>query len=421
MAHPFDLNVRLEEDAVYGFDLNLPLNEFGAVDLDWLQNMSERRVDAPVEGNQRKRDCPDHVRQQVYQALLQRSKNGKLGKKDTTIVSQQFGVKLQTVQRIWRQGKKQLAQNIPVKVPNLKKCRSGRKPIPIDLEKLNSSQKKMTIEDVSRELGISKSRIQRYLRKGLIRRHSSSIKPYLTEDNRKARLKWCIDMIEEGGLDAPKFKDLFDFVFIDEKWFYLHQKSESTTCYPVKMNHTARAKTRTTSLGSCFCVLLLVQGLEMEYQLERSGQEKMCTSQFSYNIAPTHIKVDDPQFLEVAKQDGFDIRLICQPANSPDFNILDLGFFRAIQAIQYKKNAKTLNELIPVVQEAFLEYCPKRANRMFVTLQTVLKEAMKIKGGNKIKIPHMQKQRLEREDMLPLQIPCEPSLLAEAISSLPAN
>ena len=61
------------------------------------------------------------------------------------------------------------------------------------------------------------------------------------------------------------------------------------------------------------------------------------------------------------------------------------------------------------------------SKRIFVTLQTILKEAMKIKGCNNIKIPHMQKQRLEREDRLPLQIPCEASMLAEAISSLPAN
>ena len=67
--------------------------------------------------------------------------------------------------------------------------------------------------------------------------------------------------------------------------------------------------------------------------------------------APSHIKLDDPIFCEAAKQNGFDIRLICQPPNSPDFNILDLGFFRAIQAIQYKKNAKTVEALIPVVQE----------------------------------------------------------------------
>ncbi len=67
--------------------------------------------------------------------------------------------------------------------------------------------------------------------------------------------------------------------------------------------------------------------------------------------APSHIELHDPQFCEAAMQDGFDIRLICQPPNSPDFNILDLGFFRAIQAIQYKKVAKSVQDLIPVVQE----------------------------------------------------------------------
>jgi hypothetical protein len=41
-----------------------------------------------------------------------RSKNGRLGKHDTTIVGDQFGVKIRTVQRIWQQGKDQLVQNI---------------------------------------------------------------------------------------------------------------------------------------------------------------------------------------------------------------------------------------------------------------------------------------------------------------------
>ena len=69
---------------------------------------------------QPKHDYSDNVRQ-VYQALLMRSKNGRLGKHDTTIVSEQFGVKIRTVQRIWKRGKNQLAQNIPVKVPNSRK------------------------------------------------------------------------------------------------------------------------------------------------------------------------------------------------------------------------------------------------------------------------------------------------------------
>jgi hypothetical protein len=58
--------------------------------------------------------------------------------------------------------------------------------------------------------------------------------------------------------------------------------------------------------------------------------------------APFHLKFDDLDFYEAAKQERFNICLICQPSNSLDFNILDLGFFRSIQAIQYKKNAKII-------------------------------------------------------------------------------
>ncbi|KAG2540220.1 hypothetical protein PVAP13_9NG541542 [Panicum virgatum] len=207
-----DLNEPVLEDI--GFDLNLPLDEYGAVDFDFVQNLTDHADQV----NQPKHDYSNHVRQQVYQALLMRSKNGKLGKHDTTIVGDQFGVKIRTVQRIWQQ----------VNVPNRKRGRAGRKAIPLDLEKLREIplKKRMTIEDVSRELGVSKSKIQRLLRKGKLRRHSSCIKPYLTNENKHTRLKWCIDMIDQGLLDDQKFKDLFDFVFIDEKWFYLHQKYE---------------------------------------------------------------------------------------------------------------------------------------------------------------------------------------------------
>ncbi|GJS17051.1 hypothetical protein Tco_0411523 [Tanacetum coccineum] len=46
--------------------------------------------------------------------------------------------------------------------------------------------------------------------------------------------------------------------------------------------------------------------------------------------AKPHIGVDDAEFLQEASQDGFDIRIRFQPPNSPDLNVLDLGFFRAI-------------------------------------------------------------------------------------------
>jgi hypothetical protein len=57
---------------------------------------------------------------------------------------------------------------------------------------------------------------------------------------------------------------------------------------------------------------------------------------------------------------------------------------------------------------------------MFVTLQSVFIEDMKVKGCNKFKIPHMRKETLERQDRLPTSIPCDPSLLDEAEAILVA-
>lgn len=41
--------------------------------------------------------------------------------------------------------------------------------------------------------------------------------------------------------------------------------------------------------------------------------------------ARPHIQANDAQFMKEAKQEGFDIHIICQPPKSPDLNALDLG------------------------------------------------------------------------------------------------
>ena len=56
--------------------------------------------------------------------------------------------------------------------------------------------------------------------------------------------------------------------------------------------------------------------------------------------APSHLPVNDLVFCEAAKQQGFDIRLICQPPNSLDFNILDLGFFELFNLFNIRRMQK---------------------------------------------------------------------------------
>ena len=132
----------------------------------------------------------EEVTKQVYQTLLARSRNGRLRKHDTREVADQFGVHIRSVQRLWKRGKIPLAQGIPVNVASRKKGKVGRKAIPVDLEPLRNIRLKerMTIKDVCKKLNISKSKLQRYLKRGLLRRHSNSIKPYLTVANKKSRL-----------------------------------------------------------------------------------------------------------------------------------------------------------------------------------------------------------------------------------------
>jgi len=43
--------------------------------------------------------------------------------------------------------------------------------------------------------------------------------------------------------------------------------------------------------------------------------------------ARTHVSPNDPAFLQAVAATGLDIRLMQQPPDSPDMNVLDLGFF----------------------------------------------------------------------------------------------
>ena len=97
----------------------------------------------------------------------------------------------------------------------------------------------------------------------------------------------------------------------------------------------------------------------------------------------THIDVNDPEFVATAQCDGCDIRLTCQPPNSPDLNVLDLGFFAAIQALFERGTPNNIAEIVACVEKAFDEYPVDRANRIFLTQQGCMKEIMKhIKDGN---------------------------------------
>lgn len=135
------------------------------------------------------------------------------------------------------------------------------------------------------------------------------------------------------------------------------------------------------------------------------------------NVKP-HIQDSDPEFRQAATQNGFNIKLVQQPPNSPDCNVLDLGFFKAIQSLQHQTACTTLDDLVKAVAEAFHNLSPVTLNKVFLTLQDCFIEILKVRGHNKYKVPHMGKDALIRIGQLPDNLQVPKALAEECIKFL---
>ena len=117
--------------------------------------------------------------------------------------------------------------------------------------------------------------------------------------------------------------------------------------------------------------------------------------------ASSHLHDDDPDFVDAATAGNWRITLRTQPAQSPDCNILDLGFFRSLQAMQFDEGfALNTNGLVDQVLEAFQNFHPIDLDNTWVTLQTVWDQIILSKGSNNYKIPHIGKETLRQQGLL---------------------
>lgn len=137
--------------------------------------------------------------------------------------------------------------------------------------------------------------------------------------------------------------------------------------------------------------------------------------------AKPHFRDDDGDVLEEGSRDGWSIRFKSQPPNSPDFNVLDLGFFNSIQSLQHEASPNTIDELIECVQNAFNELNMEKLDNTFLTLQSCFEATILAKGGNSYKIPHMNKTKLRREGRLQSTLSCSIEAIESATSLLDSS
>ncbi|ETV80633.1 hypothetical protein H257_06156 [Aphanomyces astaci] len=278
---------------------------------------------------------------------------------------------------------------------------------------------------------------QDYFKRGFLVRHSISIKPQLTEANKAARLKWAFERL---GPDLM-VHDMMDYVHVDEKWFYMtrvkktlyllpgeeppHRSTKSKRFITKVMFLSAVARPRWNyNTNEWFDGRIGTWHFTQTVPAQRSSRNRPsgtmvtvpCTvTRDTYrdmlidNVIPAikakwpndkaarillqqdnarpHVPLSDERVAAACASDGWAIEVVCQPPNSPDMNVLDLGFFRAIQTLQERTRCKTIDELIDATLSAWTTVDAMTLNSNFLTLQTCLIEVVRAGGGNNYKIP----------------------------------
>jgi hypothetical protein len=351
--------------------------------------------------------------------------------------------------------------------------------VDMDSFKKIDKRKRKTIRSSAFAIGVSKSTLHRRILEGVIRLHSSALKPFLTEANKVARLSFCTNMIDPLSLNGdaePRFYGQWNRVHIDEKWFYLTEASGSyylavdedepqRVCKSKKfimkvmflaavarprwdrvknqwftgliglwpLVYTAKAKRNSKNRPAGTPETKAIESVNKEVTkrfliekvfpaIRESWPRRLASNPECGSIevfvqqdnARPHPAVDDPELLAEGDQGGMRIRMTCQPPNSPDLNVLDLGFFRAIQSLQYQHAPRNVDELISAVETSFYDMERSKLDKIFLTLQQCFIEVMKCGGGNNYKLPHMSKDRLGRQGALPETLTCPTSLYQSA-------
>uniref|UniRef100_A0A8R7PDQ2 Uncharacterized protein n=1 Tax=Triticum urartu TaxID=4572 RepID=A0A8R7PDQ2_TRIUA len=263
----------------------------------------------------------------------------------------------------------------------------GRMRIEFDPEAIKQVdlRKRTTPKDLANELHMAKMTLWRLLKEGMLRHHTNAIKSTLMDENKVGRVRFCLSMFDEHTVPQdPKFKEMCNVIHIDEKWFYHSSSSQnyylendeedpyrSTQSknfiekvmflaavtwphfdanntmifdgkhgiWPFTYQEAAKRKSKNEDAGAMVTKVLptVTQNVVREYMINFlipairarwHAAERGMLIYVQQDNAKTHIPLDDPEFVDVAQAEGWDIRLTCQPPNSPDLNILDLVFLQ---------------------------------------------------------------------------------------------
>jgi len=97
---------------------------------------------------------------------------------------------------------------------------------------------------------------------------------------------------------------------------------------------------------------------------------------------PHTAAVNEKQWAMHGRKNKFDIRVVTQPAQSPDLNINDLAFFASLQTDVELVAKENVSDLVEAVEKSWEEFPPDRMAAVWRCLYGSFKGIIESNGGN---------------------------------------
>jgi hypothetical protein len=268
---------------------------------------------------------------------------------------------------------------------------------------------------------------------------------------------------ELGPTERYLFQDFTNHVHVDEKWFFITKQQWKLYLTPAEMKQNAAPKRRVVHKNHIMKVMFLSAVARPEYdrdtyemtfdgkigiwpiveetEAQRTTQNREAGTKVTTPVSVTktiyrelllekvipaikrkwprgrtrnviiqqdgassHVAEDDEAVLQACNSGNWNMKLLTQPARSPDLNINDLSFFAALQAAQWARGcSNNMNEHIAMVEAAYNEFDEWKLEKAWVTMGTCMEKIIERQGDNDYNIPHIGKDKMIREGRLPRQ------------------
>lgn len=289
---------------------------------------------------------------------------------------------------------------------------------------------------------------------------SLRIKPKLSEQHKLNRMKYVLQQVAHLDARHPHYKSMYQRVHIDEKWFYLLENKRTVIVGREEVAPVERAAQHKSHIPKAMFIsvvarpdpnfnfngLIAIEACTEIVVAQRHSKHRKAgdlvevdvsvtsesyrramedvllpaiiaamphaglhgqTLVIQHDGAPAHSGKGNAEYWPLMLKKLYHkrrIEIITQPAQSPDLNVNDLGFFNSLQKLTRSEGSVTLSEMLDNVEACFWAYEPETLERVWQAQFNIYNCILQARGGNNFKLPHTGVAKRQRAGVLASEV-----------------